>query len=62
MYRTGSSLGTTIYRDGDEQPVAMVFNLPPAIAKELASAIVEFLNGPKVRDGEYPYGPGSGRK
>jgi hypothetical protein len=46
-YRTGGTLGTTIYqgeRSPGQQPVAMVFNLPVNDACDLAARIVALLN------------------
>lgn len=39
-YRTGRTIGTTIYRDGESQPCAWAPNDP-----ELAKKIVSMLNG-----------------
>ncbi len=57
IYRTGSTLGTTLFRgprtDG-QQPVGIVFNLPPEEARTLAARIVCLLNK------ERPHARGNG--
>jgi hypothetical protein len=53
-YRTGNSLGTTLFhgpRTEGQQPVGIVFNLPLAEARALAERIVCLLNRkPHARD------------
>jgi len=47
IWRVGNSLGTTIYRGDktdDQQPVAIIFNMPLEEAQELALAITDLLN------------------